>query len=1125
MIINTDDKNIYELLIPDDYDIGAIQSNNFILQPYQTIPKYYLLSNNNINTLILNYSTGSGKSSCGVFFLMNNLNIMKMFKFNEHFAMKNINENSVSQNLQNIGKISIVCNWAGHKIITNELLRSEFNFITIQQREKLDELLKSNILEKRQEGERLRDKLVKKIDKYIDFYGYQAFFNACFPNKKNEKYTQDASVLLIEYEQNNIQIDVMFLEKLRNSILIVDEMQKLYSSIGLNSYGFAILMICKVAKKYNIKIMMLTGTMINSSLTEVIDILNIINPDKKLLKKSDYLESFELMPEIQGFKLKKSKEQEIINLFHDNFMYYNQSAKITNVEKPKLLNYEQTSKLFVIDEKRGFYCYSDTNILHNKNKFSNYIKNAKNILTKNNTKKNNNPELKFLVYDEKKHLPREIYVGNTMINTENSLQPLLLYSVTVHGFQKKGYKQYIQNVMKYNPALNDDENDNIVSIQDAGLPNKNEWLKYGIQYQNGLFYGKFLKLENLYKYSAIGVNMCKTCINNIRHNEKTIVYHNKIKNFGIEQYALILESNGFIKYKNNPKKDSLCKSCGNTYELHTESLEERLKHKCCNNFTGMIYTLLIGDLKQDERDSINETFNSPNNLYGDIIAVMFVSDVAYSGVSFFNTNNIMLLSRISNISKWKQICARIIRTYSHALLPKNKHYAKIYTMIINYPDELNVFDKLKKFTIGEQYYKIRELLNNDIEYFIDKLSNKCIGNTLLKNPKKYKISNAENTLLNRLFLTDLNNEIKFIMKRILFDNLTRIWDFETLISRIKDSNYSVSYLNLSTIPKSYLENLILQNKYIKLFKYNTDNIVRNENVNKNIVRNENDNIKHETKLVLEHKPYWNSIYDKNNKVENNKVGNENVKNNKNKNENVKNNDNRIWCYLDLGENDDIITNTSTFSFNKLLFVNLSKKSFNQLFENLEKTKTYTEKIDTLKKIMKFVKNKYELLLDHKIFWDSMYDIHNEYYDNDETNFFENHYSKNRNISKMTGFYYGKIIIMKNASVKQINYSFPEISKWNNIPYLFKITCLNMTESSPFYLHVNIIRSSKETNDQRKINKGIVCTSLELSTINKYFPEINKNINKKIWCQELLELLINKQYEDKNIKAVYSPFEK
>ena len=115
--------NVYELLNIQSYDPHAIRTNQFILQPHQVIPKYYILSNANVNKLILHYSLGSGKSSTAIFTLLYNLDLYKMFKFIEHYSPKTssfIKNNRINQNVIVVGA------WQTKAQFEVELLRPEF---------------------------------------------------------------------------------------------------------------------------------------------------------------------------------------------------------------------------------------------------------------------------------------------------------------------------------------------------------------------------------------------------------------------------------------------------------------------------------------------------------------------------------------------------------------------------------------------------------------------------------------------------------------------------------------------------------------------------------------------------------------------------------------------------------------------------------------------------------------------------------------------------------------------------------------------------------------------------------------------------------------------------------------
>lgn len=1013
-----ENKNIYELLNIPGYDIHALQTNRFILQPHQVIPKYYLLSKKEINKLILHYSLGSGKTSAGIFTLLYNLDLYKMYKFIENYSPKSslfLTNNKINQNIIVVGA------WQTKAQFEMELLRPEFRVIDKKISDEIKSLLDSPLEEKRKEGEEKRRRIINQIDKDIKFLGYQAFFNMVFPNVSSESYNQNIDALVQEYMRGDLKISDEFLKHARNNIIIVDEMQRLYSNLGLNTYGFAVACVSKIAKQYGIKIIFLSGTMINSSLGEIPDILSIIIDDNKFLSRTDYCQEETVLNDIKVWRLRKDKIDETISLFKNNFMYYNQSMRLKN-EVPEIMPIKKISKSVYFPNK-----------------------NESNLLS--------------IVFPRKKLLPEEIHIGNKLINDEKAYQPIILYSVQVQGLQAEKYKEYIKNNID-SSSLNEYESDTVTHIHDAFIPDSTKWNEHKIYESNGVLWGSFLGLDRLKNYSALGCEICKLCINNGFNNEKTVIYHNKINSFGIKQYGAILQYNGFIKYGSSPSQNSLCKFCHNQYKTHSLPLDERLKVKCCNKFVGLYYDMLTGDLDQTDRDNLtNNVFNNPNNLYGDIIDVIFVSDVAFSGVSFFNTQNLIVLSRVPNISKWKQIYSRIIRTKSHALLPDEKQYAKIYTMVIELPNELKLFPKLGNFTYGERYYKVREILNNDIDKYTKMLSDNCVSKQLLESPKDYKLSKEENKTVLDLYSADLQNELDLVIDRIMIDDNTTIWTLDTLLKRIKDSSQSVSYINFSNISPLMLENTLIKNKLITLFKY-------------------------------------------------------------------ENGETTYAKLYGLNENNLEADNINTFEFSQLSTINLRKSNLNKLLLLLEKEKSYANKLTILTKILKLVNKKYDLLVGKKVFWDLMYEIGNEYYPDDENNFIHNHCKINRNSSLYVGCYYGQEIIFKDGTNKVINYAFPIVDGLKDFPFKFKITCLNLTESSPFYIHVNVIKINKnEINDRRRENKGLVCTSMNITELHEYFPQIDTNLHKKKYCSELLYAICELQEKNKDNKFVYTPFEK
>lgn len=1047
--------NVYKLIHPAKFDDNTLYTHRMILQYYQVIPKYYLL-NSDINVLVYNAKTGSGKSIAGVNMVLDWFNSIRIREFNRMFIQDEFTSKA------SCGNIFVVSVWSGIAQIVDEFFRPEFGYVDKETSMKLRKI-HSPIKEEREAAQELRHQLIIKLKKYAHFYGYQAFFNACLGDALSKSsLIQDIDSLVAAYNNGTIDISDSFKEQLRNSIIVVDEMQKLYSADGMNSYGFCLMLCSKLAKELNIKIMLMSGTVFNSSSKEIVDVLNIIRPDRELIPYDRYLRPTSLIDDVTSWDFKQEKLGELIKAYERQFIYYSPESRISG--KPKIIP---------IDKMQNFWAYHDEN----------------NTLA--------------MVFDKLPNLPQEIYIGSTVISDDSDIVPFMTYQCMTSGAQSTAYKEYIEGILSRavgkdgvtrREEIDEDDNKNTISIRDAYIP-KTDRLKHGIIESGGAFIGKFLKLENLKNYSTIGYNLTKLVMENAFHNEKTIVYHNKLKNFGIMQYEKILEANGCIGLEDRPKDDTLCKRCRCTYEIHNLPMTEKIKHRCCNTFTPIRYAVLTGDASDAERDSIKLTFNSRINTYGDRCSCVFVSNVAYSGVSFLNTNNLVMISCVSDISKWKQIAARIVRTKSHAALPPNKQVAKIYTFIVNLPDEKKIFPKLKKYTLGERYYAINVKENNAIDGFVKQLSKSCVGDTLFNHPDDYKPTPEEQKRLMNMFVNDVQHNLETVVDRIFIDNVSRTWSYEAFIRRLMDSDYITYFFDLSAMSEDTLKNLIISLPKIKIFRY---------------TRPEDDeNLKGSSKRLMQKLNKMRSLIQNAEKTSTEEI---------------------LFSdrlFIELSDNvTEKLETLAIFPFTTIATAVADPKALIKLFDTLDQCDSFQSKIKVLQQIMKYVGKRYNLLADRASFWDCMYSIHNEHYPDDDQNFFKNHTSKDRNKSKMDGCYFGDYIIFKDGTYKLMDYRFPnDLKHWDKIPYLFRITCRATTESSPFYLNLVVIeKNDNEVVDGRKMIKGTACTSYKgMDKLLKLFPETKDSV-KKLVCRDLLQVIIDRQAKS-DTHSVYSPFEK
>lgn len=925
-------KNIYEDLAKMRYDTSIEKRGYIILRRHQIIPKYYLLSTD-INTLILNYSTGSGKTLTGLFIVLNRLYLTKISQFVNPSLAKRLN------------KAVIVGEWITQNQFSNEIGRPIFDF-------------------KNEKPKRL-----------VEFYGYQALFISLFPYYYEHK-TQDVEILLHDYNSGKLQVQQSFVEKLRDTIMVVDEMQNLYSKQGLNTYGFTLAYLARIAKEINLKIVLMTGTVFNSSLKEISCVLNLISQQKSFYDFEEFCDKEEAESGIEVYKLKPSKMKEIINLFDNKFIYFSTSRE-TKV-------YEDISKI-----KKSFA-------------YSNEISNVKFYKAKS------------------PYFPDEYKLGNTEINDDMNV-----FQLELQGLQAKTFAETKQ---KY-----DEDDDNTLSVYDAVLPPNG--VSKG---SDGLYEGDFLLAKNLINYSRIGYEIVNLCLYNSFQNEKTVIYHNKVRNFGLLQYAKILDVNGFVKYGSEPKRYSICRLCRKTLEKHPKS---------CPHFTPIFYHYLYGLQKERERKFVvNQIYNSPNNLYGDLISVLLISDVAYSGVSLLNTNNLAIISRVSSISKIEQIQSRIRRMKSHVSLPKERRVVKFFIYGVCSPHVA------KNKTEIYKYYKTASESNIYIQKFIQKLIPETVGYRLFHEPEKLKLTPKEIEKTSKLFFDDgklaLPKAINYLFKNTAISS----WELENLISRIKSREFSLSWIDLSIFPDSLIRALIFQEPKVKLFTYKSlqDKVfVRSRKLKKS-----EDRIANSIKFKEVSADYGKSIA----------------------------------RYLADMEREPSIIKKSIY------FVRL----MNLLYEL----------------------NDYSTLVESKYIWKLAYMLHDEYYDNDETDFIKNHASKNRNVEKLRGLYWHNKIILNNGKTKTIDYTFGEASLYPNTMFSFRVV-----STTGLHLVVyNYSRMPKDSDDFRFRIRGNDCWSYRENDFLMTFKFSKSDKNSMDFCAKLLSQLCEEQLKSETT-FILTPFQR
>jgi superfamily II DNA or RNA helicase len=92
---------------------------------------------------------------------------------------------------------------------------------------------------------------------------------------------------------------------------------------------------------------------------------------------------------------------------------------------------------------------------------------------------------------------------------------------------------------------------------------------------------------------------------------------------------------------------------------------------------GIKNEIFSGDLDDKKRQKLLNNFNNPNNLNGEKIKVLLLSEAGAEGITLKDVNNFHIVES-SNESLIKQAIGRVVRYKSHENSPKNRNYVNIW---------------------------------------------------------------------------------------------------------------------------------------------------------------------------------------------------------------------------------------------------------------------------------------------------------------------------------------------------------------------------------------------------------------------------------------------------------------
>ena len=122
-----------------------------------------------------------------------------------------------------------------------------------------------------------------------------------------------------------------------------------------------------------------------------------------------------------------------------------------------------------------------------------------------------------------------------------------------------------------------------------------------------------------------------------------------------------------------------------------------------NNKRLQQYILWTGKSDAKIQNDLLETFNSNDNINGDIIKVILGSTSIMEGVSLKAVKHVHILNPWWNESRIEQVIGRAVRQHSHTALPENEQFVNVYRHLsidddkdINYENNVQTISDIKK---------------------------------------------------------------------------------------------------------------------------------------------------------------------------------------------------------------------------------------------------------------------------------------------------------------------------------------------------------------------------------------------------------------------------------------------
>ncbi len=250
-------------------------SNRLELRSYQEFAKKYMSPNNKVTRLFIKYGTGMGKTALSLSIAIEYIDMI--------LKARDLNPKDPVPNIVIVGFTK--------QIFRRELLKfPEFGYISDEEIDKIGQLKHNAEFGTAEDEVIFSDYMIylrrritnKRVRGIFQFYGYREFVNRIFDISNNpiDLTTLSESEIQEKIKDGSILINTKLIDNFKNALIICDEIHNTYNSCDKNNWGIAIQTLLNYHKD-NIRAIFLSATPINHNPSEVVDLLNLLDIDKK----------------------------------------------------------------------------------------------------------------------------------------------------------------------------------------------------------------------------------------------------------------------------------------------------------------------------------------------------------------------------------------------------------------------------------------------------------------------------------------------------------------------------------------------------------------------------------------------------------------------------------------------------------------------------------------------------------------------------------------------------------------------------------------------------------------------------------------------------------------------------